>query len=135
MNYRSVVIFSKAAVVRDDEEKLGALRAFTEHIIRGRWDDVRPPTLQELKATTVLTLPLAEASAKIRTGAPVDDEADYELNVWAGEIPLYLMAGAPVCDPRLPAGIAPPSYVLSYTRSAKRQSEQTNDLAKDASLK
>ncbi len=116
MNYRSVVVFGKAQVVSEEHEKLFALQAFTEHIIRGRWVDVRLPTPNELKATSVLSLPLEEASAKIRTGAPVDDEVDYALKVWAGEIPLRLKADAPIPDSRLPAEIELPAHVANYSR-------------------
>jgi nitroimidazol reductase NimA-like FMN-containing flavoprotein (pyridoxamine 5'-phosphate oxidase superfamily) len=116
MNYRSVVVFGVASVVEDDEEKLKALRAFSEQVIPGRWDEVRQPDENELKATLVLKLPLEEASAKVRTGPPIDDEPDYELPVWAGELPLHLQAGEPVPDPRLPAGIDPPEYAVHYTR-------------------
>ena len=114
MNYRSVMIFGKAKVLIDRQEKLAALRAFTEHIIPRRWDEVRPPNVQELKATTVLMLPLQEASAKIRTGAPIDNEADYELDIWAGVIPLKLSAGEPIADDRLKEGISVPPSVLNY---------------------
>ena len=93
MNYRSVVIFGRATLVEDREEKMAALLALSEHIIRGRWAEVREPTEQEMKATTVLSLPLEEGSAKIRTGPPLDDEEDYEMNVWAGVIPLRLWPG------------------------------------------
>src|SRR6266853_5151691 len=117
MNYRSVVVFGRAAVVDEREEKLAALRALSEHMIPGRWDDVREPSERELQLTTVLSLPLDEASAKVRTGPPLDDEEDYELPVWAGVIPLRLVANAPVPDPRLPTGIEPPSYALDYSRS------------------
>ncbi len=116
MNYRSVVIFGKAKIVKETSEKTEALRALTDHIVRGRWNDVRPPTENELKATTVLTLPLEEASAKIRSGNPVDDEDDYDLNVWAGVVPLSTNAGAPVNDSRLKNGIAVPEYVSDYKR-------------------
>lgn len=116
MNYRSVVVFGRAQVVSEEHEKLVALHAFTEHIIRGRWADVRLPTPNELKATLVLSLPLEEASAKIRTGAPVDDEADYALKVWAGEIPLRLKAGVPIPDSRLPAETELPAHVADYSR-------------------
>lgn len=105
MNYRSVVVFGRASMVDDKEAKLAALRAFSEHVIPGRWDEARQPTDQELKATAVLSLPLEEASAKVRTGPPLDDEEDYALPIWAGVIPLHLVAGAPVPDPRLPEGI------------------------------
>jgi len=116
MNYRSVVVFGRATVVEDKDEKLAALFSFSEHVVRGRWDDVREPTEQELKATTVLSLPLVEASAKVRTGPPLDDEDDYSLPVWAGVIPLRLVADAPVNDPRLPEGIETPDYAKNYKR-------------------
>lgn len=104
MNYRSVVIFGRAAVVDDPAEKLEALRALTEQVMPGRWDEVRRPSGAELAGTTVLALSLEEASAKVRSGPPVDHEADYALPVWAGEIPLRLAPGAPIADPRLAAG-------------------------------
>lgn len=116
MNYRSVVVFGRAAMVEEREAKLAALFAFSEQVIPGRWNDVREPTEQELKATTVLSLPLVEVSAKVRTGPPLDDDEDYALNVWAGVLPLKLVAGEPVNDPRLPHGIEPPAYTLKYRR-------------------
>jgi nitroimidazol reductase NimA-like FMN-containing flavoprotein (pyridoxamine 5'-phosphate oxidase superfamily) len=116
VNYRSVVIFGRAALVEEREAKLAALFAFSEHVVPGRWNDVREPTDQELKATTVLSLPLAEVSAKVRTGPPIDDEEDYKLNVWAGLLPLRLVAGDPINDPRLQENIEPPSYIVKYTR-------------------
>ena len=116
MNYRSVVVFGRAAVIDERQEKLAALLALSEHMIPGRWDDVREPSERELQLTTVLSLPLTEASAKVRTGPPLDDEEDYELPVWAGVIPLRLVANAPVPDPRLPAKIEPPPYALDYSR-------------------
>jgi len=116
INYRSVVIFGRATIVADREAKLAALFAFSEQVIPGRWNDVREPTEQELRATTVLALPLVEVSAKVRTGPPIDDDEDYALNVWAGVLPLKIAAGAPVSDPRLPETIVPPSYTLRYSR-------------------
>lgn len=116
MNYRSVMIFGKAKVVSDEVEKLGALRALTEHIVPQRWSEVRLPNERELKATTVLALPLRESSAKIRTGDPVDDEEDYALDVWAGVIPLRLSAGSPVVDGKLKAGISIPPSVADFKR-------------------
>jgi nitroimidazol reductase NimA-like FMN-containing flavoprotein (pyridoxamine 5'-phosphate oxidase superfamily) len=116
MNYRSVVVFGRATLVEDPEEKSAALLAFSEHIVRGRWADVRQPTEQELKLTTVLRLPLEEASAKIRTGPPLDDEEDYALPIWAGVVPLKLVAGEPVADPRLPEGVEVPPYARNYQR-------------------
>ncbi|HEV7858768.1 MAG TPA: pyridoxamine 5'-phosphate oxidase family protein [Pyrinomonadaceae bacterium] len=120
MNYRSVIIFGKASLVEDESEKLKALRALSEHFIAGRWEDVRAPNQNELKATTVLALPLEEASAKIRIGPPIDDEEDYALPVWAGEIPLRLVAGEPVDDPRQLPGIELPPYAREYTRPHKK---------------
>ena len=116
MNYRSVVIFGRATLVEDPEEKMAALLALSEHIIRGRWADVREPTELEMKQTTVLSLPLVEASAKIRTGPPLDDEEDYAMDVWAGVVPLRLVAGEPIKDPRLPEGIQIPAYAREYNR-------------------
>ena len=116
INYRSVVIFGRASVVQDRNEKFEAMRSLTQHIVPGRWDDVREPTDSELKATIVLYIPLMEASAKVRTGPPVDDDEDYAIPVWAGEIPLRLVASAPIADPRLTPGIDPPQYVLEYNR-------------------
>jgi len=116
MNYRSVVVFGRAVLVDEREEKLTALRALSDHMIPGRWDDVRKPSERELQLTTVLSLPLDEASAKVRTGPPLDDEEDYELPVWAGVIPLRMVANAPHPDPRLPVEIDPPPYALDYSR-------------------
>jgi len=116
MNYRSVAIFGRAKVVSGKQEKLEALRAFTEHVVPGRWKDVRLPSENELKATLVLSLDIDEASAKIREGAPVDDEADYELDVWAGVIPLRLAVGVPVDDPKLKDDVGVPLYVSNYQR-------------------
>jgi len=116
MNYRSVVVLGRATLIEDREEKLAALLALSEHFIRGRWAEVREPTEEELIMTTVLTLPLVEVSAKIRTGPPLDDEEDYSMPVWAGVIPLRLEAGEPIRDPRLPAGIKAPEYAVNYRR-------------------
>lgn len=116
-NYRSVVVFGKARVVTETAEKMAALRAFTEHVIPGRWDEVREPNESELKATTVLALPLREASAKIRTGPPIDDEEDHALPVWAGVLPLRLATSEAINDEQLPPGIALPRYVRDYQRT------------------
>ncbi|MBE9214750.1 pyridoxamine 5'-phosphate oxidase family protein [Plectonema cf. radiosum LEGE 06105] len=114
MNYRSVVIFGMASLVNDTEEKNAALRAFTEQVIPQRWEEVRQPSKQELQGTMVLSLPLNEASAKIRTGNPVDDESDYNLPVWAGVLPLQMVAGKAINDQRLIEGIEIPDYVRNY---------------------
>ena len=117
MNYRSVVIHGKGHVLDSDEEKRSALEAFAEHIARGRWLEARKPTRKELKATTVVSIPIDVAAAKIRTGPPLDDDDDYSLPVWAGVLPLTLEAGKPVPDPRLVRDIKVPSYLRSYSRA------------------
>lgn len=117
MNYRSVVVFGTAEVVSNPDKKLQALYAFTEQVIPGRWQEVRQPNSHELAGTLVLALPLIEASAKIRTGGPIDDEADYLLPVWAGEIPLQVVPGVPIDDSRLQPEIIPPAYAQNYKRS------------------
>jgi nitroimidazol reductase NimA-like FMN-containing flavoprotein (pyridoxamine 5'-phosphate oxidase superfamily) len=117
INYRSVVIFGNATVVNNPDEKMSALEAFTDHVVSGRWADVRPPDEGELRATLVLKVPLVEVSAKVRIGPPIDDEADYSLPVWAGVVPLELRAGDPVSDERLPSGIDAPDYARNYARN------------------
>ncbi len=116
VNYRSVVILGTARLVSDPAEKMEALRVFTEHVMKGRWDDVRQPTEQELKATTVLALPLEEVSAKVRTGGPVDDEEDYALPVWAGVLPLETSVKEPVPDPQRKSDQPIPAYLKNYSR-------------------
>ncbi len=116
MNYRSVVLFGKAQMLTDEQEKLMALRAFTEHVLKGRWDQVRSPNSQELAETCVLRLPISEASAKVRTGPPVDAEADYSLPVWAGVLPLSSIAGEPIPDPRLVEDQPLPDNIRTYIR-------------------
>lgn len=116
VNYRSAVVLGTAKLLTDPAEKMEALRLFTEHIMQGRWNEIRPPNEQELKATSVLALPLEEASAKIRTGSPVDEEEDYSLPVWAGVLPLPVKPGAPIPDARLKAGIPVPDHIARYRR-------------------
>jgi hypothetical protein len=123
INYRSVVILGAATMVEAAEEKMTALRAITEHVIPGRWDDVREPNDQELKGTSVLALPLLEVSAKVRTGPPKDDEEDMTIAVWAGELPLRITAGSPVDDPHLSSWIRPPAYVTQYSRPEQSTKE------------
>jgi len=101
VNYRSVVVLGRARLVTDPHEKLEALRSFTNHLVPGRWDEVRPPNKQELKATSVLALPLVEVSAKIRIGPPIDDEEDYSLPIWAGVVPVRTEWGEPIPDARI----------------------------------
>jgi nitroimidazol reductase NimA-like FMN-containing flavoprotein (pyridoxamine 5'-phosphate oxidase superfamily) len=116
MNYRSVVVFGTARKIDDPAQKNEALRVVSEHLIAGRWDEVRIPSPQELKATSVLEMTMEEASAKSRSGPPVDDEEDCALPVWAGVVPLALKPGAPQPDARLAEGIALPEYVARYRR-------------------
>jgi uncharacterized protein len=116
VNYRSVVVLGTARLVEDPLEKMEALRLFTEHIMKGRWEEIRWPTEQELKATTVLALPLEEVSAKVRTGGPIDDEEDYSLPVWAGVLPLPVVPALPIADARLKAGTDVPQYMKAYRR-------------------
>src|SRR5271155_1639945 len=117
MNYRSVVILGTATLVDDPAEKLAALRALSEHIIPGRWDDSRQPNEKELKATSVLRLPITEFSAKVRVGPAVDDEEDYSFPTWAGVIPLDVTVGAPIRDERCEQEL--PTYLENYSRRNK----------------
>ena len=110
MNYRSAVVVGTLRAVADAGERERALEAFTEQLLPGRWPHVRPPSAKELKATAVLALPLGEASAKVRTGPPVDDDADHALDAWAGVVPLTTTAGAPEPDPQLRPGIGVPEH-------------------------
>jgi len=116
MNYRSVVILGKATLVDHPAEKIEALRLLSEHIIPGRWADSRQPNERELKATSVLRLPIAEFSAKVRSGPVVDDEEDYLFPTWAGVVPLEMKTGAPIDDSRLLDGHSAPNYARNYTR-------------------
>ena len=118
MNYRSVVILGTAVAVTDPDEKLAALRALSEHILPGRWDDVRQPNEKELKATLVMRLPITEFSAKVRQGPPIDDEEDYSFPTWAGVIPLAMVPGTPVNDPKLDPRREAPAYASNYTRES-----------------
>lgn len=114
MNYRSVVILGTANLVSEPAEKLAALRALSEHILPHRWDDVRQPNEKELKATSVLRIPLEECSAKVRSGPAIDDDEDYSFPTWAGVIPLELKAGAPIRDERCDREL--PEYLRNYAR-------------------
>ncbi len=111
VNYRSVIVLGEARAVTDPEDKRAALAAFAERVAPGRWDDARQPTPSELKATLILALPLDEVSAKVRSGPPVDGDADHGLDVWAGVVPIRLVHGEPVPDPALRGGIALPHYL------------------------
>jgi uncharacterized protein len=116
MNYRSVVALGTATLVDQPNEKLAALHAFTEKIVPNRWNDVRQPNEKELKATSILRLPLTEVSAKMRSGPVKDDEEDYALPIWAGVVPLHLQAEAPIRDERCDPAIPVPPYASHYTR-------------------
>jgi uncharacterized protein len=118
MNYRSVVALGTATLIEESEEKLQALRAFTEKILPGRWNEARQPNEKELKATSILRLPLTEVSAKMRVGAVEDDAPDYELPVWAGIVPLQLAIGPPIRDERCDVTIPLPDYVANYSRQS-----------------
>ena len=116
MNYRSVVILGKATLVDDPAEKLAALRTLSEHILPGRWDDSRQPNERELKATSVLHVPIVEFSAKVRQGPAIDDEEDYSFPTWAGVVPLEMVAGTPIGDARLLPGKVVPAYIRGISR-------------------
>ena len=117
MNYRSAVIFGTATVVTDDDERWQALRVITDHLIPGRWAAARQPTTKEMAATAVLSLPLTEASVKIRTGMPADEPEDYALDVWAGVLPVAVTFGAPQADPQLRAEIPLPAHIRDRANS------------------
>jgi nitroimidazol reductase NimA-like FMN-containing flavoprotein (pyridoxamine 5'-phosphate oxidase superfamily) len=119
MNYRSVVVLGTASLVDRAEEKLTALKAIADHIIPGRWADARQPNEQELKATSVLRLPIQEFSAKVRTGPPIDDEDDYALPIWAGVIPLKTTSDNPIADDRVPEHTPVPLYASQYFRNGR----------------
>jgi len=115
LNYRAVMALGTAETVEGDRAKLAVLEAFSERLAPGRWRELRPPTAQEVKATTVLHMSLNEASAKIRTGGPIDDEPDYALPIWAGVLPIRLATGVPEADPRLTPGIPVPDYLQNVS--------------------
>jgi uncharacterized protein len=116
INYRSVVVFGKAHLLTDPAEKNEALRIISDHIIRGRWDEVRPPSVKELAATSVIALDLNEVSAKVRTGPPIDDEEDMGHPAWAGVLPLSLQAGTPAADAEASEAPRVPDYIRNYRR-------------------
>ena len=120
MNYRSVVVLGTAELIDDPGDKLAALQGLSERLIPGRWEQSRQPNEQELKATSILRVPLTESSAKIRTGPPEDNVEDHALDIWAGLIPLNLVPGEPIPDPQLRAGIPMPENIKRYSRTPKR---------------
>jgi hypothetical protein len=116
MNYRSVLIFGAARFVDDPDEKEAAFRLVTEHVAPGRWEDSRLPTEKETRATSILAVSMAEASAKVRTGPPEDDADDYDLPLWAGVVPLRIVADPPIDDPALRVSVEVPGYLSDYRR-------------------
>jgi len=116
MNYRSVVAFGEASVITDPQKKGAAFKALLDHLIPGRWDDSRQPDKKETEATTMLAMPLDEASVKIRSGPPKDAAKDLELPYWTGVIPLRLTSGAAIPDPVMKEGKAVPDYAVNYSR-------------------
>jgi uncharacterized protein len=116
INYRSAVLFGRGQIVVEEAECLRALEAFTERLIPGRWQDARPPNPVELKQTTIVAVAIEGASAKIRSGPPKDGEADLDLPVWAGVLPLHQVAGAPIADPQLSTEVDVPAYIRNYRR-------------------
>ncbi|HXV13167.1 MAG TPA: pyridoxamine 5'-phosphate oxidase family protein [Candidatus Krumholzibacteria bacterium] len=122
MNYRSVMLLGKARLIEEPRAKMDALRALVEHLIPGRWDDCRRPNAKEAKATWILELPIDEASAKIRTGPPIDDDEDYALDIWAGLLPLAKGFGKPIRDAKLKRGVEAPSYLTRYARPSSARS-------------
>jgi len=114
MNYRSVMVFGTPTRVEDDDEKRKAMMALLEHIAPGRSGDTRPPSTDELRATLMVRVPIAEGSAKVRTGGPIDEPGDLDAPIWAGQIPLSIVAGPAVTDGVLHPGVEPPSYVQAY---------------------
>ena len=116
MNYRSAVIFGKGEIIKDHDERMAALKSITDHIAPGRWDDARQPNNSELKQTSVVRMPIDEASAKISVGPPDDEDEDYALDYWAGVIPINQTYGEPESDPILQEGITIPGYLKNYCR-------------------
>jgi hypothetical protein len=117
MNYRSAVVLGRAEPVTDPDEKDAAFAAIVDHVAQGRWAQSRPPNRKEIKATSILRLPITEWSAKVRTGGPKDEAGDLELDVWAGVLPISLVPGAPVPSEDLKAGVTPPEYLTRYRRN------------------
>jgi nitroimidazol reductase NimA-like FMN-containing flavoprotein (pyridoxamine 5'-phosphate oxidase superfamily) len=122
VNYRSVVVFGAGRLIVDEQEKLAALEAVSEHLVPGRWQEARLPNEKELNATSVVAIRIDEASAKVRTGPPVDEEEDYHLPVWAGVLPFQLMPLLPIQDEVQSDGVSLPNYVANYSRTRNEES-------------
>jgi uncharacterized protein len=127
MNYRSVVAFGTSRKVADPEQKIKSLRLISEHLVAGRWEEVRGPSEKELKATTVLEFSIEEASSKVRSGPPLDEESDYGLPVWAGVLPLEMKCRLPIPDGKLVTGVALPDYVRHYDARLHRGAEHASN--------
>ncbi len=125
VNYRSVMILGAATLVADPAEKLAVMKGLIDHVAPGRWGHIRHPNDKELAATSVLSIPIVEASAKLRSGDPLDDEADYALPIWAGQIPIATKAMTPLCDARVEASIPVPAHVTEYRLPANRGARVT----------
>jgi nitroimidazol reductase NimA-like FMN-containing flavoprotein (pyridoxamine 5'-phosphate oxidase superfamily) len=119
MNYRSVVAFGEAKIVRDPDKKMAAFKALLDHLVPGRWEDSRQPDKKEIQATTVLAMPIDEASVKIRSGPPKDAVKDLDLPYWAGVIPLSLAPGAAIPDPAMREKKDVPDYAVDYSRPVR----------------
>lgn len=114
MNYRSVVMFGKGMEITDGDEKMAAMKRFVDHLTPRRWEHIRQPNAREIKATSIVAIAMVDATAKVRTGPPVDDDEDYELPIWAGVIPLELQASGAVPDDKLSADLEEPEHVKRY---------------------
>ena len=125
VNYRSVVILGAATLVTDPNEKLAVMKGLVDHIAPGRWDHIRHPNGKELAVTSVLSVPIVEASAKLRSGDPLDDEADYAMRIWCGQIPIATNTLAPIADARLAASTPIPAHVTEYALPANRGARVT----------
>jgi uncharacterized protein len=125
VNYRSVVILGNATLVTDPAEKLAVMKGLIDHVAPGRWDHIRHPNEKELAATSVLSIPIVEASAKLRSGDPLDDDADYAMPVWAGQIPFTMNTSKPVADARLDASTPVPAHVAGYALPLNRGARVT----------
>ena len=125
VNYRSAVILGEAHLVADPAEKFAVMKGLIDHVAPGRWDHIRQPNDKELAATSVLSIPIVEASAKLRSGDPLDDEADYALRIWAGQIPFATRTLTPVADARVDASIPVPAHVTEYRLPANRGARVT----------
>lgn len=129
MNYRSVVLFGCGHVIESEEERLEGLRVLTDHVMPGRWAEARLPNSKELKATTLIAIPIESASAKVRTGPPADDEEDYAMPIWAGVLPIQQQFLAPINDPRLASRIEVPPYIRDRERSEMPPSADAREWA------